>query len=428
MEILIISLLLLLNGVFAMYEIALVSSRKSRLQDKERDGSKGAKVALALREKPEEILSAIQVGITLVGIVSGAFGGLALAEDLVPFLMKISWLATYAETLSVILVVGLITYFSLIIGELVPKTIALNNPEKIAILLSPAMHTVGKVLYPAVWLLSISTNIVLRISGIKKTEDAPVTEEELRLLLKQGSEHGIIEKEESVIINEVIRFGDKFANTIMTHRVDVEWLDTESNIEEILQKLENASHSVLPLIRKPTEEVLGIIPKKDILMAYIKHGYIDLESLVTEPLYFPEHMPAIRVLEEFRKAKKHFGIVLNEYGLMEGVVTLHDVTENLLGDMPMSNDESESEAQRLEDGSLLIRGSMTIEDVQDLLDIKSLFTSEEPLTGPNTVSGFMMYTLNRIPVAGDQIPVKGYMLEVMEMDGNRVALLKARKN
>jgi putative hemolysin len=427
MEILIICLLLLLNGVFAMYEIALVSSRKSRLQDKERDGSKGARVALALREKPEEILSAIQVGITLVGIVSGAFGGLALAEDLVPLLMRIDWLAPWAETLSVIFVVGLITYFSLIIGELVPKTIALNNPEKIAILLSPAMQTVGKVLYPAVWLLSISTNIVLRIARIRKTEDAPVTEEELRLLLKQGSEHGIIEKEESVIINEVIRFGDKFANTIMTHRVDVEFLNTESNDAEILQKLENSNHSVLPLIRKPTEEVLGIIPKKDILMAYIRQGHIDLESLVTEPLYFPEHMPAIRVLEEFRKARKHFGIVLNEYGLMEGVVTLHDVTENLLGDMPMSDEENVSDIQRLEDGSLLFSGSITIEDLQDLLDIKSLDHSNEKTLEVNTLSGYLMVILNRIPLRGDQVRVQDYLLEVIEVDGNRVALVKARK-
>jgi len=420
MEILIISLLLLMNGLFAMYEIALVSSRKSRLQEKAKYGNKGAKTALQLLKEPEEILSAIQVGITLVGIVSGAFGGIALSEDMIPVFSRIPWLAPYADVLAVSFVVGIITYFSLIIGELVPKTIALNNPEKIAISLSPAMKIVGSVLYPVVWFLSISTKLVLALFRIKKTSDTPVSEEELRMLLKQGSEYGVIEKEESDIINEVIRFGDKRAGSIMTNRLNVDWIDSNDKDDKIIETILNSSHSRVPVCNNTVDEVIGVVAAKDLLAFHIKHQFIDIKKIMTEPLFFPEQMSAINVLELFRKTKNHFGIVINEYGSLEGIVTLHDVAENIMGDLPESTDTDETQAFRREDGSYLVDGSMMIEDVQDLLEMRSLFDDDEVKSNINTISGLTMYKLNRIPKIGDTFIVQGYKFEIVDMDGNRV--------
>lgn len=403
-----------------MYEIALVSSRKSRLQEKAKYGNKGAQTALLLLKNPEEILSAIQVGITLVGIVSGAFGGIALSEDMVPVFSKTAWLAPYADFLAVTFVVGIITYFSLIIGELVPKTIALNNPEKIAITLSPAMKIIGSALYPVVWFLSVSTKLVLMLFRIKKTSDTPVSEEELRMLLKQGSEHGVIEKEESDIINEVIRFGDKRAGSIMTPRVSVEWINSTDKDEKILSLIMNSSHSRLPVCINTVDEVIGVVAIKDVLAYYIKHQFINLNKVLTEPLFFPEQMSAINVLELFRKTKNHFGIVINEYGSIEGIVTLHDVTENIMGDLPESTDEDQPEVFRREDGSWLIDGSMMIEDVQDLLEIRSLFDDDEVKSNINTLGGLTMFKLNRIPKIGDTFIIQGYKFEIVDMDGNRV--------
>jgi putative hemolysin len=420
MEIFIITILLLINGVFAMYEIALVSARKSRLEEKSKFGNIGAKTALKLLREPEKILSAIQVGITLVGIVSGAYGGIAFAEDIAPFFTNLPSLAPYAHTLAVIIVVGLITYFSLIIGELVPKTIALNNPESIAIFLSPTMNIVGKVAYPVIWFLSVSTKLVLKLFGIKSKVESPVTEEELRILLKQGSEHGVIEKEESDIINEVIRFGDKRASMLMTHRLDVDWIDNTDGTDEILAFALGSSHSRLPVCHKTVDDVKGVVAIKDLLVWYINHQTLNFDEIITYPVYIPEQLPAIKVLELFRETRNHFGIVVNEYGSMEGIITLHDVTENIMGDLPAIEDEDEPDVFRREDGSYLIDGSMMLEDVKDLLELHTLFEKGEEEVNINTIGGLAMFKLNRIPKTGDKFAIRGKHFEIVDMDGNRV--------
>jgi len=403
-----------------MYEIALVSSRKSRLEEKAKFGNTGAKTALRLLGEPEKILSAIQVGITLVGIISGAYGGMAFTEDVVPIFAGISFLTPYANALAVVLVVGLITYFSLIIGELVPKTIALNNPEAIAIFLSPLMSIIGKVTYPVVWFLSVSTKIVIKLFRIKDKKEVPITEEELRILLKQGSEHGVIEKEESDIINEVIRFSEKRAGTIMTHRLDVIWIDINENVSEIISMVQNAPFSRLPVCDKSIEEVKGIIAVKDILASFINSGTIDFPAIIHEPVFIPEQLPAIKVLELFRETRNHFGIVVNEYGSMEGIITLHDVAENIMGDLPAIEDNNESEVFRRDDGSFLIDGSMLLEDVEDLLELTSLYEHSEEEANVNTIGGLAMFKLNRIPKTGDKFTIKKRVFEIVDMDGNRV--------
>ncbi len=420
MELLIIAFLLLLNGVFAMYEIALVSARRSSLEESAKAGRMGARTALSLLEEPEKVLSAIQVGITLIGIVSGAYAGLALAEDIAPLFKNISLLAPYAHTLAVIIVVGVIAYLSLIIGELVPKTIALNNAEMIATYLSPPMKLFSSVTYPIVWILSISTRLILKLFGIESRREAPVTEEELRTLIKKGSEHGVIEKEESDMINEVIRFGDKRAGALMTPRVDVAWLDLSQETDEILSEALKSSFPRLPVCEDEIDNVKGVVNVRDVLAYYIQHKTLRLADILFEPLYIPEQAPALKVLEMFRKTKKHFGIVINEYGSMEGIVTLHDLTENIMGDLPALGDLDEPEAFQREDGSYLIDGSMKVEDVEDLLKVYSLFDEEEERPDIHTLGGLAMYQLNRIPKIGDRFSTGGYLFEIVDMDGNRV--------
>lgn len=426
MELLVVALLLIINGIFAMYEIALISARRSSLEEEAKFGRLGAKTALALLAEPEKVLSAIQVGITLIGIVSGAYAGLALAEDVAPLLKNVGWLAPYAHTLSVVIVVGIITYLSLIVGELVPKTIALNHAEPIAIFLSPAMKVFSSVTYPVVWILSISTKLVLKLFGVQNRIEAPVTEEELRMFLKKGSEHGVIEKEESDMINEVIRFGDKRASALMTPRVDVTWLDIHQTPDEILSESLNSPFPRLLVCEDEVDHVKGVVNVKDILAYYIKHQTLRLEEILLEPLYIAEQAPALKVLEMFRLTKKHFGIVINEYGSMEGIITLHDLTENIMGDLPALGDLDEPEAFQREDGSYLMDGSMKVEDVEDILKVHSLFEEEDERPDVNTLGGLAMYQLNRIPKIGDKFTASGYLFEIVDMDGNRVDKLLVR--
>ncbi len=427
MEILVIALLLIVNGIFAMYEIALVSARRSSLEDEAKSGRMGARTALVLLAEPEKVLSAIQVGITLIGIVSGAYGGLTLAGDVAPLLKNVSFLAPYAHPLSIVIVVGVITYLSLIIGELVPKTIALNNAEAIAIVLSPAMRLFGSFTYPVVWILSVSTKLVLQFFGIENRRETPVTEEELRMVIQKGSEHGVIEKEESDMINEVIRFGDKRASALMTPRVDVIWLDIHRAEEELLSEALKSSYPRLLVCEDEVDQIKGVVNVKDVLAYYIQHRTVRLEDILFEPVYIPEQAPALKVLELFRETKRHFGVVINEYGSMEGIITLHDLTENILGDLPAQGDLDQQEIFQREDGSYLMDGSTKVEDVEDLFAVNSLFAQEDERPDINTLGGLAMYQLNRIPKIGDTFSAGGYLFEIVDMDGNRVDKLLVKK-
>ena len=368
MDVFVVALLLVLNGVFAMYEIALVTARRSKLEEEARAGRLGAQTAIALLSEPEKVLSAIQVGITLVGIVSGAYGGMILADDVARWLVKIQIPAAYAGTVSVVLVVGLITYLSLIIGELVPKTIALNHAEAIAVALSPLMKVFSAVTYPVVWVLSVSTKIVLKFFGVHVRKEAPVTEDELKMVLQKGSEHGVIEKEESEMINEIIRFGDKRANALMTPRVDVEWIDITQTEDKIMAKALASPYPRMLVCENDIVRIKGVVNVRDVLSYYINHRRLRINDILFDPLYIPEQAQALKVLEMFRSTKKHFGVVINEYGTMEGIVTLHDLTENIMGDMPSADESDSPDVFRREDGSYLMDGSMMIEDVEDLLN------------------------------------------------------------
>lgn len=416
----ILLLLLILNGIFAMYEIALVSARRTGLEEEAKAGRMGAKTALALLEEPEKIFSGIQVGITLVGIVSGAYAGLTLSTGAAGLLIEVGFPAECAHTLAVVVVVAAVTCLTLIIGELVPKNIALSNAQAVAVFLSPPMRLFCLATYPVVWFLSSSTKLILKLLGIQNRREMPLTEEELRMILKKGSEHGVIEKEESDIINEVIRFGDKRAGALMTPRVEILWLDLHQSPEELLEEALRATHPRLLVCEDEIDQVKGVVNVKEMLAYYIRHQTLKLQEIMFEPLYIPEQAQALKVLEMFRSTKKHFGIVINEYGSMEGIITLHDLTENIMGDLPALGDPDEPEAFLREDGSYLIDGAMKMEDAADVLNVASLLEDGQERPDVNTLGGLAMFLLNRVPKTGDMFTVAGYVFEVVDMDGNRV--------
>ncbi|MFO7569072.1 MAG: hemolysin family protein [Smithellaceae bacterium] len=420
MELIVIGLLILLNGFFSMYEIALVSARRSLLEEKAAAGRRGAADALALLKEPEKILSAIQVGITLIGILTGAYGGVMLAADVAPVFSGVPLLAPYAPTLAFVLVVGVMTYLAVVIGELVPKTIAIQKAEAIAMLFSPLMKIFSLAAYPLIWFLSASTRLILGLLRIKGKGETPISDDELRILLKKGSEHGVFEKGESDIINEVIRFGDKRAAALMTHRMDVQWIDTRQTPDQILNVALTTPHPRLLVCEDRIDQIKGAVNVRDILAYYLRHQTLRLDEIAFEPLYIPEQAPALHVLEMFRKSQNHFGVVVNEYGSIEGIITLHDLVENIMGDLPEHAGDGEPDVYHREDGSYLIDGAKRIEDVEDLLKIVSLFDAGENKSDINTIGGMAMFKLNRIPKTGDTFYAGGYLFEIVDMDGRRV--------
>lgn len=417
MEIVIIVFLLLLNGLFAMYEIALVSSSKARLETKSQKGSGQAKQVLKLLEEPEQILSTIQVGITLIGIISGAYGGVALAEDLVPLFERIPFLSEYAGKLAMVTVVGCITYFSLIIGELVPKSLALNNPERIAVLFTPFMRLLTRIAWPFVWFLSVSTRIVNKLFGIKTGEERPITEDELKFILHQSSRQGVLDEGESEMLKDVFRFGDKKASDLMTYRKEIVFLDVENSQEEVQEIIKKEHYSKYLVCEKSLDNCLGMVSVKDIIVMMGK-GEFDLRPVIQEPLWIPENLQSGRVLELFKKYKTKFGVVVSEYGDIEGVLTLHDLTESIFGDILEEDEEPVSEMVRRADGSWLVAGAMSVEDFMDAMSILVYDDIREQDFA--TLSGMAMYFLESVPKEGDIFYYHDLKFEIVDMDSSRV--------
>jgi putative hemolysin len=418
MEIVVISLLLLLNGFFAMYEIALVSASKPRLETLSAKGNKKADSVLRLLVEPEKILSTIQVGITLIGIVAGAYGGATLAYDLLPYIQNIPMLAEYAEKISFLTVVAIITYFSLIVGELVPKSIALNNPERITMIFTPVMKYFIAITYPFVWLLSISTRIANKILGIRTHDERAITEDELKFLLKQSSEKGIIDRNETQIIRDVFRFTDKKANELMTHRRDVAFILKSATKQELIKIISGEHYSKYLLCDTDIEEIIGVVMVKDIITLFDENNIKSLEDIAMQPVYIPENILANRILEIFKHKKTNFGIVISEYGALEGIITLHDLTEAILGDLPEEDDEPKNEFVKRLDGSILVDGSMNIEDFLDRMNM--IQTGDLDDAGFNTLGGLAMHLLDKIPTEGDIFYYRNLKFEIVDMDRSRV--------
>jgi putative hemolysin len=410
--------LILANGVFAMSEIAVVAARKVRLQQRAEDGDERAKTALALAHDPEKFLSTVQVGITLVGVLAGAYGGNRLAAPLSERIAQVPQLAPYADNIALGLVVTVITVLSLIVGELVPKRIALNSPEAIASWVARPMILLSKIGGPAVAVLTASTNFVLRVFGIKGEAEPNLTEEEIKALISQGAETGAVGVTEENIVQRVFQLGDQRVAAIMTPRPDIEWIDVDASEEELREFLASHSHTQFVVCHGGLDEVLGIVRSADLLPVAFKGVNIQLRSLVREALFVPDSMPAVQLLESFRSSHKHVALVMDEYGAVEGLVTVTDLLTAIVGELPGDASEAAGAFVSRADGSWLVEGSAAMEAVMAHFGLDGL--PEDEAGAYHTIGGFVMARLGRVPKAADHFEWGGMRFEVMDMDGRRI--------
>ncbi|PIG91353.1 hemolysin family protein [Gloeocapsopsis sp. IPPAS B-1203] len=417
-EILIIFLLIVANGIFAMSEIAVVSSRKARLQQLANEGNAKARAALKLAESPNNFLSTVQVGITLIGVLTGAFGGATIATNLANYLQQIPGLAPYSQAIALAIVVLTITYLSLIIGELVPKRLALHSPERIAANIAMPMRTIAAMVSPAVYFLSASTDFVLRILGIGPSTEPLVTEEEIKVLIEQGTEAGTFEVAEQDMVERVFRLGDRPVSALMTPRPEIVWLDLEDSLEANRHRIIDGGHSRFPVCQGGLDNVLGIVPVSDLLARCLSNQPLDLTVSLRQPVFVPESTRGLKVLEMFKQTGTHIALVVDEYGVIQGLVTLNDILIEIVGDVPSDDNQEEPQAVQREDGSWLLDGMLSIDEFFELFAIKEI--PAEHRGSYQTLGGFVITHLGRIPTASDYFEWQGMRIEVVDMDGNRV--------
>jgi putative hemolysin len=419
MDLLLLALLVLLNGFLAMAEIAVVSSRKSRLQKLADDGNPGARIALELSGEPSGFLSTIQVGITTVGILSGAIGENTLIGPLAGEMMEIPAIAPYAKGLSMTLVVVGLTYFSVVIGELVPKRLALLAPEGIASRIAGTMSFLEKLARPLVWLLASSSKLILRLLGTKPRAESLLTDDEINVLMEQGAEEGVFHESEQAIVSNVLRLDEQRIGAIMTHRNDIYAIDLDETEGEVRRSLVEAPFTRIVVCRGGLDCVIGILRTADMLKCLEAGEKLDIERFIRPPLYVPEGVTTTHLLEDFRRARQQCALTVDEYGELQGLVTLTDVLISIIGDLPSSGVSEKPEILERADGSWLIDGGVSIERVKSTLKIEDNFPGEDE-NAFNTLGGLMMYILGRIPVETDLVNVLGWSIEVLDMDKNRV--------
>lgn len=409
--------LFLLNGLFAMAELAIVSARRERLQMLADSGNSGAVVALRMSQEPTNLLSTVQVGITLIGILAGAFGGARLTAELADLLAQLPVVGPYSELIALILVVSGITFFSVVLGELVPKRLALRNPERFAATLARPMHALSQLARPVVRLLTLSTAFLLRLLGVRDDESASsVSEEEIRMLVDQAAETGIFEMAERDMVESIFHFGDSQLRSLMTPRTDIIWLDVQDSEEVIRDIVGQSHHSRFPVCDGALDRVLGIVEAKDLLSNTWADGAFDLRDLAQPPLFLPETMLALRALERFKQTGIQVALLVDEFGGIEGLVTLFDMMEAIVGDIPSLAEIAEPPIVQREDGSYLVEGYLDIDDLKELLDVNELPDEADF----QTLGGFVVVRLGRLPHVGDHFAWAGFRFEVMDMDGNRV--------
>lgn len=417
-EIVIIIVLIVLNGIFSMSEFALVSSKRTRLKQLAEEGDTGARAALELASKLTPFLSTVQIGITLVGILAGAFGGATVAEGLASHIRDVPVLAPYSNAISITLVVLVITYLTLIFGELVPKQLALNKAEVIASKVARTMLFLSTVAKPLVIILSMSTEAVLRILRIQKISGPPVTEEEIKIMLEEGTEAGVFEEAELSMIEGVLEIGDLRVESLMIHRSDIIALDLDDTVNENLQKMIISGRSYFPAYERDLDNIVGMVSVKDILAKIVESGEVDIRTNVTNPLFVPEAISVLKLLELFKELGVHIALITDEYGSIQGIITLHDILEAIVGDVRTIGEPLETPVVVREDGSWLIDGDTSIEKLKDILSVDTFPEEEEGYY--RTIAGFIMYVLQRIPITGEHIEFKGLRYEVVDMDGNRI--------
>lgn len=416
MELIIIFILTLLNGFFALSEIALVSVKKSRIEHLAAQGSSRAKTILKLLENPENFLSSVQVGITLIGIVSGAYGGATLTDDLEHFLGRFDFLGSYVHNVSLVIVIGGITYFTIVIGELVPKTIAMNNAEAIALVCVPVIKYFTLATFPFVKLLSWSTNLIVKVFGIKENESDKVSEEELRFMLKTAGKQGVLETEESQVHENLFYFTDQTAKSLMTHSSDVEWVNLAHDKKAIFDQLKESVRSKFIVSEGHMDNIKGVITIKNFLENFNRENF-KIEDILEKPIFVTESTPAFKVLNLFRINKQYIGIVVDEFGGIKGIITLHDLIEAIVGDLPDEDETDEPGIVKRSDGTYLIDGRTLIYELNQYFQQEII---EDNISQYTTVSGFMLDQLKAMPSAGDKFTHDGYAFEIVDMDGLRI--------
>lgn len=411
-EILILVVLLLINGVFVMSEMAVVSSRKARLQQQANDGNKRAARALGLAQKPTSFLSTVQIGITLVGVLLGAVGGRAFSAPLAAVLSKWPALAGSANSLAFGIVIVIITLLSLIVGELIPKRLALHSPERVAAAMAGPMSFISRVFTPLVWLLGKTTELALNVMGVKPSTEPPVTEEEIQLMINQGTEAGVIEESEQDMVEGIFSLSDSRVYSIMTPRTEITWIDIQDSSEEIRKKIAESPYSRFPVCQDSLDVVLGIVKARDLLgpPSLSSEGF-RLRDKLRPAFYIPETMLASRALEIFKEKDAELMLVIDEFGSLQGLLTLNDIIEEIVGDI-----EAEAQATQRQDGSWLLDGLLPVDDFKEIFHVDKLPHESEY----ESLSGFVMMTLGRVPQAADHFEWNGLRFEVMDMDGRRV--------
>lgn len=414
MVILIIFILIILNGIFAMSEIALVSARKARLELKAAKGDEASKTALKLANNPDRLFSTVQIGITLIGILMGIYSGENIKSHFIRFFDRWVIFQPYSNTLAVISMVLLITYFTLVLGELVPKRLGLARPESVARVISGPMLVLSTITYPFIWLLTISTNAIVKILRLDMTKAEQVTEEEIKAMITQGTESGTVEEEEQDIIERVFQLGDRSITSLMTHRSEMVWLDIRDTPELYKRKIEESLHSVYPVCEGQLDEMRGVVNIKQL---YLALPDASLKDLMTQPLFVPEGNSAYQVVEKFKEVHAGSAFIVDEYGSIQGMITLNNILEALVGDLPQAGSQ-ETEITPREDRSFLIDGQIQFYDFLDYFGRVELL--EEVKGDFDTLAGFLLHYLEHIPVTGEKLDWSGFRFEVVDMDGHRI--------
>src|SRR5689334_8371490 len=409
MEIFILLGLIILNGLFVMSEIALVSARKARLESMAEKGDKKAESALRLSNSPELFLSAAQIGITLIAILTGVYSGEKFSKQLQPVIEKIDLVRPYADTIATTIVVILVTFLSIVFGELIPKRIGLLNAERISKMVAGPMRAFAKFTHPIVWLLNKTSNLIFKIFNIRKTRDDSVTEDEIKAIISEGTESGSIEEEEKEMIERIFHLGDRNITSLMTHRSDIIWFDLNDNEESIREKIVQEPHSVYPICDGSIDNIKGMVSIKDL---YIIDDFTLFKDVVQPALFVPENNTAYQVMEKFKETKNHSCFIVDEYGSLQGMITLNDILEAIVGDLPQTGIEDYEIVER-EDGSFLVDAQIPFYDFLRRFD-KADWASEEEYAF-DTLAGCILQEMERIPQTGDKLEWRGFSFEIMDM-------------
>jgi len=414
MEILIIFFLIILNGVFSMSEIALISARKNRLENAAKKGNASAIAALDLANSPNKFLSTVQIGITLIGILTGIFSGDKITTDVQTFVEGFAALKPYADSIAVGIVVVVLTFFSLVLGELLPKRIGLNYPEKIAKSVALPMKWISIITAPFIWLLTVSTEALLKILMIKPSADGKVTEEEIKAIIKEGTEGGEVQEIEQDIVERVFHIGDRKVNSLMTHRKSVVYLPLDADKDKVRELMLKELHSIYPVYGENHDDILGVVNLKNIFAHFSEENF-NLERIMTDAPYIMEQTTAYKALENFKKSGIHYALVSDEYGVFQGIITLNDILEALVGDASEFYKDDFQLVER-EDGTWLVDGHYSLHDFLTYFELDELINDYEV----TTVSGLIMTELSHIPKQGEKLIWQNYELEVIDMDGVKI--------